>query len=80
MKREKVKQNAMFPFLLPKGYTEPFHYDSSWFAEPLYSCNVQFTRSIDAWSGGLAQIETSILSAYVEMIKSADHYIYIEVI
>lgn len=78
VKREKVKQNAMFPFLLPKGYTEPFEYDSSWFIDPLYSCNIQFTRSMDTWSGGISETETSILNAYVDLIKNAEHYIYIE--
>jgi type IV secretory pathway ATPase VirB11/archaellum biosynthesis ATPase len=38
------------------------------------------TRSLDSWSGGVMQTETSILNAYSDMIRNAEHFIYIEVI
>ncbi len=78
VKREKVKQNSIYPFLLPKGYTEEYNYNHDWFKDPLFSCNVQFTRSMDNWSGGICQIENSILKAYCDLIRNAEHYIYIE--
>lgn len=37
------------------------------------------TRSLDAWSGGLSQTESSILNSYCDLINKAEHYIYIEV-
>ena len=43
-KREKVKQIDSYPFLLPKGYSEPFEYDKSyleWFKDTLYTCDIQ---------------------------------------
>lgn len=36
-------------------------------------------RSLDIWSGGITQTETSILNAYCSLIENAEHYIYIEV-
>jgi hypothetical protein len=38
------------------------------------------TRSLDNWSGGLNETESSILKAYRDLIRNAEHYIYIEVI
>lgn len=37
-------------------------------------------RSVDDWSAGISRTETSILKAYCDLIKKAEHYIYIEVI
>ena len=37
------------------------------------------TRSLDSWSGGLCQTETSILNSYCDLISKAEHFIYIEV-
>ena len=37
------------------------------------------TRSLDNWSGGLHETEYSILKAYRDLIRNAEHYIYIEV-
>ena len=36
-------------------------------------------RSVDDWSAGITKTETSILNAYCDLIKQAEHYIYIEV-
>ena len=79
LQREKVKINDSFPYLLPKSYTEEFVYNHNWFTDTLYSCNVQFTRSLDTWSGGICQTETSIAEAYRDLIQKAEHFIYIEV-
>ena len=40
---------------------------------------IKITRSLDSWSGGLSETETSILKAYRDLIQKAEHYIYIEV-
>ena len=46
----------------------------------LYDCfEMKITRSLDSWSGGLSETETSILKAYRDLIQKAEHYIYIEV-
>lgn len=37
------------------------------------------TRSLDSWSGGICQTETSILNSYCDLINKAEHFIYIEV-
>eukprot|EP01094_Clydonella_sp_ATCC50884_P003043 TRINITY_DN1233_c1_g1_i1.p1 TRINITY_DN1233_c1_g1~~TRINITY_DN1233_c1_g1_i1.p1 ORF type:complete len:751 (+),score=180.37 TRINITY_DN1233_c1_g1_i1:116-2254(+) len=42
------------------------------------SCQVQVCRSIAGWSAGLATPERSIQNAYLELIRTAEHYIYIE--
>ncbi len=34
---------------------------------------------MDSWSGGISQTESSIMEAYVDLIKNSKHYIYIEV-
>eukprot|EP01087_Luapelamoeba_hula_P017850 TRINITY_DN5666_c0_g5_i2.p1 TRINITY_DN5666_c0_g5~~TRINITY_DN5666_c0_g5_i2.p1 ORF type:complete len:1353 (-),score=156.14 TRINITY_DN5666_c0_g5_i2:55-3657(-) len=44
---------------------------------PNGTCECQVLRSIDKWSGS-NRLETSILEAYLDMIKTADHFIYIE--
>ncbi|CAF0825220.1 unnamed protein product [Brachionus calyciflorus] len=78
-KREKVRQNDSYPFLLPKSYQEPFNYDyTEWFKEQFYKCEVQMTRSLDAWSGGISETEFSILNSYCDLIQKSEHYIYIE--
>jgi phospholipase D1/2 len=78
-KREKVKAIVSYPFLLPKSYNEPFNNDfKKLFNDQLYKCNVQITRSLDSWSGGLSETESSILKAYRDLIQKAEHYIYIE--
>jgi len=35
----------------------------------------KITRSLDSWSGGLSETETSILKAYRDLIQKAEHYI-----
>lgn len=42
------------------------------------TCRVQLLRSVGKWSVGTAHTENSILNAYVESIRQAKHFIYIE--
>ena len=42
------------------------------------NCDCQLLRSGGSWSLGLEDPETSIHTAYLHLIDSADHYIYIE--
>lgn len=44
----------------------------------LMSPPIQVLRSVDQWSVGTVN-EHSILNAYIETIKKAEHFIYIEV-
>lgn len=48
-----------------------------WFGK-LYRCEVQALRSASSWSVGIREREHSIEDAYVELIKNAKYYIYIE--
>lgn len=49
------------------------------FAQPstYNNLNIQVLRSVDAWSAGQPH-EASIYNAYLDLIKNAKHYIYIE--
>jgi hypothetical protein len=70
-----------FPYLLPKTYSKPYNYDYSWLNDSsLSTCNVQILRSLNAWSGGICQTETSILKAHYKLIDEAENYVYIEVL
>ena len=41
-------------------------------------CHCQIVRSVSTWSAGVAT-ENSIHSAYIDLIRKAKHFIYIEV-
>jgi phospholipase D1/2 len=41
-------------------------------------CNVKILRSVSRWSAGVKKIENSIYEAMKYLIKTAEHYIYIE--
>ena len=45
----------------------------------IYNKNKQIVRSVDDWSVGISKTEKSLLNAYLDLIKNAEHYIYIEV-
>jgi len=77
-KREKVNKNPQYPFILPKSQSGCDEYDSSWFKEKTYNCDIQMTRSLEYWSGGISETESSIQFAYIELIGKAEHFIYIE--
>ena len=44
----------------------------------MVAASCQVVRSISEWSGGVGSMENSIYRAYVELIKAAEHYIFIE--
>lgn len=41
-------------------------------------CFSQVVRSVGKWSAGLDDTESSVFNAYVDMIRGARHFIYIE--
>ena len=46
-KREKVRQIAAYPFLLPKSYTEPVSTSyQDWYKEQLYKCSIQVSSHV----------------------------------
>lgn len=42
------------------------------------SVSFQVVRSVSKWSAGVDETEASIFSAYVDLIRQAKHFIYIE--
>lgn len=58
----------------PSFKMKPMNYSSTSFSP---FCEVQVLRSISQWSGS-PLTETSIHTAYLDLIKSAKHFIYIE--
>jgi len=47
-------------------------------SENPFPVSAQCVRSFSRWSGGVTETEHSILNAYLKLIESAEHYIYIE--
>ncbi|KAG8894094.1 hypothetical protein FRB99_001525, partial [Tulasnella sp. 403] len=67
--------NALTPFEPPRGITANYHEDNF---PPIHgSCNVQVVRSVSDWSHGVLT-EKSIQNAYIQLIREASHFIYIE--
>ncbi|CCA77742.1 related to phospholipase D [Serendipita indica DSM 11827] len=72
---------------LEKGrkFRQRFHKGPEWkpvaddhhHMEPMGTCKVQVVRSCSDWSHGVLK-ESSIQNAYLELIREAEHYIYIE--
>ncbi|KAL4233460.1 hypothetical protein ACF0H5_008141 [Mactra antiquata] len=75
-KTEKFKTDKQFPILMPKSYAKCEV--SPAIKEITYACNTQILRSISGWSSGVSTVEKSIHEAYIDSIKNAKHYIYIE--
>ncbi|KAG8195897.1 hypothetical protein JTE90_001132 [Oedothorax gibbosus] len=61
-KFEKAKYYDRYPWLLPKSYE---------------GCD-NVLRSVSTWSAGMKTMEHSIHNAYLDVIRNAKHYIYIE--
>ncbi|XP_054157366.1 phospholipase D1-like [Oppia nitens] len=79
-KFEKAKFNDQYPWLIPKAYPsvgDTVHKPPKYL---LRACpvTVQVVRSVGHWSIGHRQTDHSILTAYIDLINSAKHYIYIE--
>ncbi|XP_052810030.1 phospholipase D1-like isoform X3 [Mya arenaria] len=75
-KTEKFKSNKEFPILMPKTYAKCEV--SPAIKDITYSCTTQILRSVCGWSAGINRTEQSIHQAYLDCIKRAKHYIYIE--
>ncbi|XP_015910970.2 phospholipase D1 isoform X1 [Parasteatoda tepidariorum] len=79
-KFEKAKYYDRYPWLLPKSYEGcdniPRLRISS--TKKLFCANCQVLRSVSTWSGGIKTMEHSIHTAYLDVIRNAKHYVYIE--
>lgn len=76
-KLEKARDNPSYPYLLPKTYNVEFPPAP----EGSYKVSCQVLRSASCWSVGFLDpdtMEQSIHEAYVDTIRRAQHYIYIE--
>jgi len=83
-KADKFRFNDSYPYILPKSYDDKELFDPSM----LYSIlgeerkpirvDAQCVRSGSFWSCGTRTVEHSIQNAYIHMIDSAQHFIYIE--
>ncbi|CAF2780797.1 unnamed protein product [Rotaria sp. Silwood2] len=83
-KADKFRFNESYPYILPKSYDDNELFDSSMLSEILgenqkpIRVDAQCVRSAAFWSCGTYLEETSIQNAYIHMIDSAQHFIYIE--
>jgi len=81
-KCEKFINNDSYPFLIPKTYDDPDDLTvRNWktFLEGNpFKVEAQCVRSVGPWSAGTRTVESSIQSAYLQMIDGARHFIYIE--
>lgn len=69
------------PLLTPvSDFTEEQLKSSPFFQmlKPRATCEVQVIRSAGYWSLGLKETEHSIQNAYLKLIETSEHYIYIE--
>ncbi|KAI0226249.1 hypothetical protein L0F63_003778 [Massospora cicadina] len=71
IKSSKARQRPHIPFLMPQGETSGERKESSG------NCRIQVLRSSSEWSSGVEK-ENSIYNAYLECIRAAQHFIYIE--
>ena len=74
IKSAKAINREDMPFLLPPSELLPDTQDRRGLQG---TCEVQVLRSVSHWSMGLSA-ESSIHDAYVDLIRSARHYVYIE--
>ena len=74
----------MYPYLLPKSYDDEQLSDRTMLQSivgderKLIEIDAQCVRSVSFWSCGTRTVEHSIQNAYVHMIESAQHLIYME--
>nr|CAG8445707.1 3808_t:CDS:10 [Entrophospora candida] len=73
IKDEKAFERKDIPFLTPKGEFVSTR-DESRFKG---TCNVQLLRSSSVWSSGI-KTESSIYNTYCHLIRTSEHFIYIE--
>ena len=78
-KQEKAKKStAKYPLLLPKMQQVGDDIDFMSTMQGVVKCDVQVLRSACKWSCGSDIDECSIQNAYVDKIKHAKYYVYIE--
>ncbi|KAL2264947.1 hypothetical protein VTJ83DRAFT_7457 [Remersonia thermophila] len=63
------------PFLLPPPDCKPEELEAMGLSG---TCEVQILRSAATWSLGIEDTEHSIQSAYIKMIETSEHFVYIE--
>ncbi|XP_053600044.1 phospholipase D2 isoform X2 [Plodia interpunctella] len=83
IKLEKARQNANYPYLIPKSYSNilPLQDLDKLLNIDITPASCQVLRSVSSWSCGFLDpdtVEQSIHEAYVDTITRAQHYIYIE--
>ncbi|CAF3695859.1 unnamed protein product [Adineta steineri] len=76
IKRQKVKDDERYPFLLPKSYGA--YTPCPKLLSNTFNCSTQVLRSVGRWSTGRNETEESIHMAFIDMITKAKYYIYIE--
>ncbi|XP_026549699.1 phospholipase D2-like, partial [Notechis scutatus] len=67
-------KGSEYPYLLPKSPHVPPQF--SFLVPGAQVADVQVLRSVDRWSAGLH--ECSIYNAYLDVIRTSQHYLYIE--
>ncbi|CAF0819823.1 unnamed protein product [Adineta steineri] len=83
-KADKFRFVDSYPYLLPKSYNDNELLDYSMLTSILgeerkpICIDAQCVRSVSFWSCGTRTVEHSIQNAYIHMIDSAQHFIYIE--
>ncbi|XP_035212682.1 phospholipase D2-like [Stegodyphus dumicola] len=80
-KEEICPEDFTYPYLMPKAYAKFNDNTSSWLYDiigTIYSAECQVLRSLCLWSGGISETENSIQEAYIQVIREAKHFIYIE--
>ena len=77
-KFEKAKFNDIFPWLIPKSYSNIDLIKPPKFLLRGGNVSCQVVRSVADWSIGIKETDTSILSASIDLINNAKHYVYIE--
>ncbi|KFM64835.1 Phospholipase D1, partial [Stegodyphus mimosarum] len=80
-KEDICPEDFAYPYLMPKAYAKFNDNTSSWLYDiigTIYSAECQVLRSLCLWSGGISETENSIQEAYIQVIREAKHFIYIE--
>jgi len=83
-KADKYRYNDFYPYLLPKSNEDPDLNNKTLLEEilgkdkKLFEVDSQCVRSVSFWSCGIRTVEHSIQNAYLHLIESAQHFIYIE--
>ncbi|XP_011180808.1 phospholipase D2 isoform X2 [Zeugodacus cucurbitae] len=80
VKLEKMRDNANFPYLMPKSYHN-IKLNPNIVLKRQNRVTCQLLRSASSWSCGFIEqdlVEQSIHDAYIQTITKAQHFIYIE--